>query len=279
MTKQLKLGLIGDNIAMSQSPKLHQLAGLQSGIPVSYTRLVPKDMGLSFEALFSGLRQEGYHGVNVTYPYKERAAGLVTVANPLVRAIGAVNTVVLAGATPHGYNTDYSGFIHAYRTVRGNAALGKVVLIGAGGVGKAIAFALLTLGTTEIVCVDLEREKARALANALVATGTSCLVTIARRVEDAVEAADGIINCTPLGMVGIGGTPLNAALMAGANWVFDAVYTPVQTQFLQDAQAVGLTAISGYALFFGQGIDAWRLFSGTEPDVAALRAALTGDTS
>jgi shikimate dehydrogenase len=77
-------------------------------------------------------------------------------------------------------------------------------------------------------------------------------------------------------MVGIGGTPLAKEHMIGAKWAFDAVYTPVETRFLQDAISAELTVISGYALFFGQGVDAWKIFSGRDADQTALRAAIRG---
>ena len=77
-------------------------------------------------------------------------------------------------------------------------------------------------------------------------------------------------------MVNIGGTPLPAQAMGSATWAFDAVYTPVDTQFLQDAERAGLTVISGYELFFGQGVDAWCIFTDAEMDHAALRSAIEG---
>ena len=86
--------------------------------------------------------------------------------------------------------------------------------------------------------------------------------------------ASGLINCTPVGMVGHEGTALPRRLMAGAAWAFDAVYTPVDTQFLQDAEAEGLTTLSGYELFFFQGVEAWTIFSGRQVDQSALRKAL-----
>ena len=92
--------------------------------------------------------------------------------------------------------------------------------------------------------------------------------------EEGAAGASGLVNCTPVGMVGYDGTPLPRSLMAGASWAFDAVYTPVDTRFLQDAAAGGLTCISGYELFFYQGVDAWRIFSGRPVDEARLRAAL-----
>ncbi|WP_297772106.1 shikimate dehydrogenase [uncultured Roseovarius sp.] len=276
-TSQVKLGLIGDNITRSKSPRLHRTAGRLTGQHVTYDRLIPKDMGLTFDEVFEQARASGFRGINVTYPYKENVASKVTVDDPLVRAIGAVNTVVFDAGGAKGFNTDYTGFIRAYRTVRGNAPPGIVCLIGTGGVGKAVAFGLIGLKADVIRCVDLDPAKAEALADALRALGSDTKVETASEAAVAAAGVDGIINCTPLGMVGIGGSPLHFGAMAGAKWVFDAVYTPVDTPFLQDAARAGLTVISGYELFLGQGVDAWDIFTGTPLDHAALRAAIQED--
>lgn len=274
MPQSLRLGLIGDNIAKSQAPRLHRLAGAQNGVAVTYDRLIPKDMALDFDPLFAGLAQAGFRGVNITYPYKERAAAKVVVDDPLVRAIGAVNTVIFDEGGPHGFNTDYSGFVYAYRRVRGDAAPGVVCMIGAGGVGKAVAFGLIALGLTEIRIIDRDLPKAEGLAEALRAASPGLTATCGLDAAEGAKGAQGLINCTPVGMVGYGGTPLDRAHMTGAVWVFDAVYTPIDTPFLQDAEASGLTVISGYELFIGQGLDAWTLFSGLPLDEDRLRAAL-----
>lgn len=270
----IRLGLIGDNIAKSQSPRLHRLAGAQNGRRVSYDQLVPAERGMPFDALFAHVRDSGYRGVNVTYPYKERAAAKVVVDDPLVRAIGAVNTVVFDEHGPQGYNTDYSGFIAAYARVRGDAAPGPVLMIGAGGVGKAVAFGLIALGLQEIRIADRDLPKANALAQALTAARPGLVARAGTDGAAFASGVSGIINCTPVGMVGYGGTPLPRACLAGAEWVFDAVYTPVDTQFLQDARAERLQIISGYELFFGQGVDAWTIFTGLPLDEARMRREL-----
>lgn len=274
MTDPIRLGLIGDNIAKSQSPRLHRLAGAQNGRRVTYDQLVPADLGKPFDELFAHVAATGYRGVNVTYPYKERAAAKVSVADPLVRAIGAVNTVVFEPAGPQGFNTDYSGFIAAYRRVRGDAAPGPVLMIGAGGVGKAVAFGLVALGLTEIRIADRDLPKAEALAQALVAVRPGLVTRTGSDATALARSAAGIINCTPVGMVGYEGTPLPRAALTGGAWVFDAVYTPVDTRFLQDAAAEGLQVISGYELFFGQGVDAWAIFTGLPLDEARMRRDL-----
>ncbi|KGJ02858.1 shikimate dehydrogenase [Paracoccus halophilus] len=274
MTEGIRLGLIGDNIVASQSPRLHRLAGLQNGLAVRYDRLIPKVEGKPFDQLFQHVAGAGYRAVNVTYPYKERVAAKVVIDDPLVRAMGAVNTVVFDQGGPHGYNTDHSGFIRAYRWVRGDAAPGPVLMIGAGGVGKAVAFGLIALGMTEFRIADRDLPKAQALAAALGAARPGLTVLTGTDAAELAAGASGIVNCTPVGMVGYEGTPLPRAHLQGAAWAFDAVYTPVDTQFLQDAAAEGLQVISGYELFIGQGLDSWTLFTGLPLDEARLRQDL-----
>lgn len=270
----LKLGLIGDNIARSVSPLLHRLAGEQNGIRVQYDRLVPRDMGKDFDTVFDHCAGRGYRGINVTYPYKERAAKKVLIEDPLVRAIGAVNTVLFETTGPKGHNTDYSGFVAAYRQARAEREPGIACLIGTGGVGRALAFGLVALGASEIRLVDREAAKAAALAEELQRVAEGVAVTVFEDASAAAEGATGLLNGTPVGMVGYGGTPLPAEAIRGAAWVFDAVYTPVDTLFLAAAAAAGLHVISGYELFFYQGVHAWRHFSGLPLDEARLRSDL-----
>ncbi len=273
LTKTVKLGLIGDNIADSKSPRLHELAGDMLGIPTTYDRLVPKTLDLDFGAVFNKARDEGYRGLNITYPYKERVTTRITVDEPQVARLGACNTVLFTENGPKGFNTDWSGFKAAYRGAFGDTPPGVVCMIGAGGVGKAVAFGLLDLGMTELRLVERDLTKAEALADHLRAAEPGLTVTVSSE-PSAARGAQGLVNCTPVGMVGYGGTPLPREFMAGATWAFDAVYTPVDTQFLTEAEAEGLKILSGYELYFYQGLHAISIFHGMDVDEAKLRALL-----
>ena len=165
LIRTVKLGLIGDNIVRSQSPRLHELAGRLTGIPVSYERLIPKDLGKDFEAVFQDARDEGFRGLNITYPYKERVVSLLHVPDPRVAALGAVNTVVFAEDGPEGHNTDWSGFLAGYRHAFGDRPTGAVCMVGAGGVGKAVAFGLIELGMRDLRLVERDLPKAEALGD------------------------------------------------------------------------------------------------------------------
>lgn len=269
-----RLGLIGDNIARSQSPRLHVEAGRLCGLDLTYERLIPHDLGRSFDEVFQHCLDEGFRGINVTYPYKEEVVPRLTVPDPATAAIRACNTVLFGTGRPVGYNTDHSGFIAAFRARFGAASPGRVAMIGAGGVGKAIAFGLTGLGVQELRIFDRDSEKADGLAAAVTASSSDIKLVVAMTVDEAVAEADGLINCTPLGMTGYAGSPIPANLMTGACWAFDAVYTPVDTNFLCDAQRAGLEVMSGYELFFHQGVDAFRLFTGLDVDTVRLRRVL-----
>jgi len=270
----LKLGLIGDNIAASRAPDLHRIAGRLNNIDVQYDRLIPKEMNQTFDQIFESCPANGYQALNITYPYKEHVVSQVTIDDPMVRAIAAVNTVVFEGTSTKAFNTDYTGFIAAYEQVRASAAPGVCCLVGTGGVGRALAFGLVKLGADEIRLFDRDSAKAQQLAQDLNALAPQTVVTAHNDLDAATDNCDGLLNGTPVGMVGYPGSAFEPKATDQAAWVFDAVYTPIETMFLQNAKAAGAQIISGYELFFFQGVHAWRHFSGHDVDADKLRAAL-----
>lgn len=270
---KIRLGLIGDNIAASRAPDLHHAAARLCGIDLSYERLVPRQLGLSFDAVVDHSRRESLRGLNITYPYKEQILRHVTIDDPTVRAIGACNTV-LFGEQTVGMNTDHTGFVAAFRARFGQTSPGAVAMVGCGGVGKAIAFALASLGATSLRLFDVDQAKASALAAALGGLTRGLQVVAMPSLADACDGANGLINGTPLGMVGYGGNVFAGIALNDRAWVFDAVYTPLVTPFLEAAAAAGAETLSGYELFLYQGIHAFKLFTGREVEADALRRVL-----
>jgi shikimate dehydrogenase len=270
---KIRLGLIGDNIAASRAPDLHHAAARLCGIEVSYERLVPRDLGLSFDAVVDRAKSDGLRGLNITYPYKERILPRVRIDDAAVQAIGACNTV-LFGAPTLGMNTDYTGFIAAYRERFGQGSPGVVAIAGCGGAGKAVGFALASLGATSIRLFDADHTKARGLATSLQGFRSKVDVIAAASLPEACEGATGLINCTPLGMVGYGGNAFADISLKDRAWIFDAVYTPLNTPFLKEGEAAGVEMLSGYELFLYQGIHAFKLFTGNDVDAGELRRAL-----
>ena len=278
MTGIIRLGLIGDPIAGSRAPALHEAAGRLTGLRVTYDRLVPRELGRDFETVFEDARRAGYRGLNVTHPYKERVVPLLRVPDPRVARLGAINTVVFGADGPEGHNTDWSGFAACYRRRRGDRPAGRVCVVGAGGVGRAVAFALLDLGASELRLVERDLARAEALACALRDAAPGLPVRATGDVAEGAAGASGLLNCTPVGMAGHEGTPVPRGMMAGAEWAFDAVYTPPDTPFLRDAEAQGLAVVPGEELFLHQGLHAFEVFHGRPVDEARLRAALAHES-
>jgi len=276
MMTTLKLGLIGNGISKSSAKRLHTLAGNLCGIAVDYEPIDLKDHAPShFEAVFAQCAHDGYHGMNITHPYKERAARMVQINNPLLRHMGAVNTVLFNdGKNICGFNTDNSGFVRAFRNQFGNQPAGITALVGTGGAGRAVAFGLVELGSHDIRLYDLDRTKAEALAQALRLAAPDATVRVCHELAEALERADGVLNCTQVGMYQYPGTPIPAELIKMQKWVFDAIYTPLETEFLAAARARGLAILSGYELFFYQGINAFEIFTGVQLEEHKLRDAL-----
>lgn len=269
----IRLGLIGGNIAASQSPALHRIAGRLCGLDVSYELLTPSFLNKSFGEVFEGCQRGGFRGVNITYPFKEEVIQRVAIADPVQAAIGSCNTVVFDKPRHRGANTDFSGFMTAFKQTFGEASPGHVAIAGGGGVGKAVAFALATLGADGLSIFDVDQAKAEAVKAAIHKNFAALPVRVELSIAAAASDADGLVNCSPLGMDGKG-SAFPAELLGSQLWAFDAVYTPVDTPFLQAARKAGLAVMSGYELFLHQGIDAFRVFTGHDVDADALRQAL-----
>lgn len=260
--RTFRLGLIGGNITATRSPVLHLACGLSLGRNVTYDLIIPAERGASFADLLGQCAQAGFDGVNVTYPFKEEVLAHVPAGNAVVMAMGAANTVRFTSEGPRAYNTDHSGFVAAYRKRFGTMAPGRVLILGTGGVGRAVAFGLADLGASEIVLFDTDPAKAESLAAALRAHAPAGL-TIGSGADPAdIRGVDGVANCTPLGMEGRPGSSLPPDAKGAPRWSFDAVYTPVDTVFRARTEAMGAKFLSGYELYFHQGIDAFQIFTG-----------------
>ena len=151
---------------------------------------------------------------------------------------------------------------------------GAVGLVGTGGVGRAVAFGLLELGASFLNLYDLSLAKAKALATSLKQANPQLTVRVCHDVYQLTEGVAGLVNCTPVGMYQYPGTPIPPALLKGKRWAFDVIYTPLETEFLAAARTEGLALLSGYELFFYQGVDAFEYFTGIKVDEARLRIAL-----
>jgi shikimate dehydrogenase len=269
----IQLGLIGASISKSSAPRLHVFLGQMYGLPVDYRRIDSSEIAdFDFAEALARCAEEGYRGVNVTHPFKELVRKQVEVPDPSVARIGAINTVTFEATGWQGFNTDFSGFSGAFRHRFGKASPGIALIVGAGGVGKAMAFSLARLGATEIWLFDIDKARADGLAATLDAAGIKAAVIGADGLRAAVKQADGLLNGTPIGMWKSPGNPFPVEAIGGQRWAFDAVYTPLETEFLKCAKAKSIDIMSGYDLFLFQGFDAFTVFTGVAVDAeAAMR--------
>ena len=266
---KLTLGLMGAGISRSRMPQLQVYLGSQVGLDIGY-QLIDGDIEPGFDPVeeIHHLITKGYHGINVTHPYKQRIYPLVT--QIIVEGhenIGSYNTLVFNSDGIAGANTDYSGFISGYRYRLGDMAPGKVVICGAGGVGRAVAFGLAKLGASQISIYDVVNSQAQSLSNALQAAGFNACCTTADTLDNAIAEADGLLNCTAIGMHHHPGSPFSLSAIESQKWAFDAVYTPNKTEFIEHCRLKGLRCLSGFDLWIFQGLDAFRLFTGHDIEV------------
>jgi shikimate dehydrogenase len=268
--KKLLTGLIGAPIAHSASPAMHERAAEALGLRGHYQLIeVAGADATGLSTMLEGVRRLGFAGVNVTFPYKEAVVPLLDELAPGAAAMGAVNTVVVKDGRLIGHNTDTTGFARAVKPLlapSGNA----VAVIGTGGVGKAIAFALASQKVADIRIFDSEPERAQKLAALLATHGGA---RVAASVEDALEGATGLVNGTPVGMLPNRGTPVPAALLHDKMWVADAVYSPLITPLLAAAQAKGAQIMTGRELAIYQAADAFELFTGLAPSTEVMGEA------
>ncbi len=261
-------GLIGAPIAQSAAPAMHEQAAEALGARCHYQLIeVGSADAAELRALLDGVRRLGFAGVNVTFPYKEAVVPLLDEMSPGASAIGAVNTVVVRDGRLIGHNTDTTGFERAIGDLVAGSNHGPVALIGAGGVGKAIAFALANLGVAELSIFDADRAKAEALAMQM---RDRLQARVADDVANALQSAAGVVNGTPVGMLPDRGMAVPEALLHRDLWVADAVYTPLWTPLLTAARARGAKVMTGRELAIYQAADAFELFTGLKPSVAAI---------
>jgi shikimate dehydrogenase len=268
--RNLLLGLIGAPIKHSASPAMHEAAAAALGFRAYYHLIEVADADREgLRLMLQGVRRLGFAGVNVTYPYKEAVVPLLDELSPAAAAIGAVNTIVVRAGRLVGYNTDSSGFARALSEMIG-ASERPVALVGAGGVGKAIAFALAERRVPEIRIFDRDRAKAAELVKAL---EPRVPARAADSAEQALAGARGLVNGTPVGMLPNRDSPVRPELLRPDLWVADAVYTPLWTPLLNAARARGAPVMTGRELAIFQAMDAFALFSGMKPSREAMSAA------
>jgi len=273
MAEPLLCGLIGAGIQGSRSPALHQAEARAQGLELVYRLIDLEVMGVGVDALprlMDEVVRDGYSGLNITFPCKQAVMPLLHGASEEARAIGAVNTVVIAGGKLTGHNTDASGWSWGFKRALPQADLSRVVLLGAGGAGAAVGYAALNLGVRELSVFDVEPSRAAALASRLGAQFTGRKVVQGQDLQAAMKSASGLIHCTPTGMTGHPGMPLDEKLLHRSLWVSEIVYVPLETELLEAARRAGCATVDGGQMNVGQAIRGFKLFTGRDADPARM---------
>jgi shikimate dehydrogenase len=273
-TRGFLVGLIGANISGSLSPALHEDAFAALRIRGHY-HLMDLDQrpGVGLSQLFDSVKIAGFAGINVTFPCKQAIIPLLDEISAEARQVGAVNTVTIAeGGHSVGRNTDRIGFRRSFEDGLGRAAAdGQViVLVGAGGAGRAVGFALMDLGASRLIVHDTDAARTAALVADLNEHFGAARCLVADNLQDAMAVGAGVVNATPIGMRGFPGNPVPVAALRHDLWVADVIYTPVETQLIKAARASGASVLTGTGMCIHQAAAAFEIFTGLAPDLARM---------
>ena len=272
-------GLIGAGIQASRTPALHEHEGDAQGLRYLY-RLIDLDQlqldsGALPDLLLAAERMN-FTGLNITFPCKQTIIPLLDELSPEARGIGAVNTVVLKEGKRIGHNTDCLGFAEGFRRGLPDVGVARVVQMGAGGAGAAVAHALLSEGVQLLSIFDVEIRRAQALADNLNQHFGAGRAVAGQDLPGALALADGLVNTTPMGMKKLPGTPVPVELLRRELWVAEIVYFPLETELLRQARALGCRTLDGGNMAVFQAVKAFELFSGVAPDAQRMLAHFQG---
>jgi shikimate dehydrogenase len=272
---KLLCGLIGAGIQRSLTPAMQEEEARAQGLRLHYQLIDLDRAGQGVEALptlLSAAKTMGFAGLNITFPCKQAVIPLLDALSDEARAMGAVNTVVFRDGQAIGHNTDGSGWRWGFERTLPGADLSRVVLLGAGGAGSAIAHSLCRMKTASLVIVDQDAARAAALAAELNRQYGGSAASGSGDVDAAIRGATGLVHATPTGMDKLPGLPLPAELLRPDLWVSEIVYFPLETALLKAARALGCRVVDGGTMAVGQAVGAFELFTGRPADAARVDA-------
>lgn len=271
--------LIGDPVDHSMSPTIQNAAFHSMGIDAVYTafQVSPRRLKVGIQ----GLRALGVRGFNITLPHKMKVLPYLDGIESSASAIGSVNTVINTDGKLRGYNTDGTGALNALVNA-GAAPEGKSILMfGAGGAGRAVAYALAQQ-VSSINVINRSAANARHLVNWLrrkFSIDIAYATVSSKLLPALIEKADIVVNASSMGMHGIANPPVEAASLRPDQWVFDIVYKPFQTRLLDAAGKAGAKRINGLDMLLNQGACSFELWTGKMAPVLEMRNAITQNLS
>jgi len=273
-------GVMGWPVLHSRSPLMHNYWMAQQGLAGTYVFLEIKPGAL--EAALRAMHPLGFYGCNLTIPHKLDAMNIVDEVDDVARKIGAISCVVVReDGSLFGTNNDWLGFIGNLKQQQPawRADAGPVAVIGAGGGGRAVCYALLQQGATEIRLINRTSEKAAAIAGEF--GGPIQVLPWADR-HDALDGVAMAVNVTSQGMVGEPALDLRLDRLSQSALATDIIYTPLESPFLAAARERGNRTINGLGMLLHQGPPAWKMWFDVEPTVTAelrerMEQSIAGD--
>ena len=263
--------VIGEPIAQSLSPQLHNGLFEETGVDALYLPIAVKSEDL--EKLMDGFRLMNFGGFNITKPHKMEIMKYLDHLDFLAEKIGAVNTVVYRDGEMVGYNTDGFGFI---KSIESKIKIPKdeltILILGCGGAVKSVAMALADWGIKKVIIANRTVAKAEELANQINISWSGKAQAIEMTPEalkKAVDEAAVLVNGTSLGMADTAQqSPLPKELLKKELLVYDMIYSPAVTQLMKDAKMIGAQTENGLEMLLYQGLLAFELWTGIFPDPA-----------
>lgn len=267
-------GLVGRGIQRSRTPAMHEAEGARLGLRYVY-RLFDLEL-METSTLPEILRAAelcGFAGLNITHPFKKQVMEHLDTLSDAARTVDAVNTVVFRDGARVGHNTDMWGFAESFRLGMRGVDGSRVLLIGAGGAGGAVAHALLDCGIERLFIHDKDPASAQRLGERLTARFGRRRATVTGDLTSVVTHIEGVVNATPVGTANLPGSPFPVELLAPRLWVADVVYFPIETELLRAARETGCRVLSGSGMAIFQAVRAFELFAEVRPDSGQMKAA------
>jgi len=268
------LCVIGDPVDHSLSPVMHNAAigalGLEREYAYGALRVSNDELG----SFIGSMRNGSVAGASVTMPHKEAVLPFLDDISGMAGKCRAVNTVTLEKGIVTGHNTDGEGCVNALREAGAEPEGRKVVILGAGGAARAIAFALCDQKVQSVHVINRSEARARMLADSI---GSAAAIHGGEgKITEAMQDADIIINATSAGMIGpaAGQSPVPSELIGGGMTVMDIVYQPLETRLLTEARMAGARTVDGLGMLVHQGAIQFELFTGKEAPVNVMREAI-----
>ena len=274
-------GILGWPVGHSLSPKMHMAAFKAAGYDNYNYIAIPVQSGRLMLAV-DGLKGLNFRGANVTIPHKTMIMKYLDAIDADALIIGAVNTIVNDGGIMTGYNTDVSGFLAALDEAEFMPDDCNAVILGAGGAARAVLWGLCKRKAASVTIGVRNPLKARPLADDFSIYGSiEVMDWTSDEFKEVLQAADMLINTTPLGMYPKVDEmpPIDLKLLPEGALVYDIVYNPAKTKFLQTAESLGYPTLNGLSMLLLQGKESYRLFTGELPDLDVMRNVLEQEFS